>query len=84
LTNYQKSSPNHDPGDLTVIAGLARPIKVHGQGYNAEISAGSLLPAQSRRVASLLLSNPDDAAWRHAIETESSLIRFPNREICLA
>jgi len=31
------------------------------------------MPAESRRVATLMLSNPDDAAWRHAIETENIL-----------
>lgn len=41
--------------------------------YNAEISAGSLLPLESRRIATLLLSDPDDATWRHAIETENIL-----------
>lgn len=41
--------------------------------YNAEISAGSLLPLESRRVATLLLSNPDLAEWQHAIETENIL-----------
>lgn len=41
--------------------------------YNAEISAGSLLLLESRRVATLLLSNPDDLAWLHAIEVENIL-----------
>jgi hypothetical protein len=41
--------------------------------YNAEISAGSLLPLESRRIAALLLSNPDAAAWQHAIEVENIL-----------
>lgn len=41
--------------------------------YNAEISAGSLLPLESRRIATLLLSDPDPAAWQHAIETENIL-----------
>ena len=41
--------------------------------YNAEISAGSLLPLESRRIAALLLTDPDDAAWRHAIEVENIL-----------
>lgn len=31
------------------------------------------MPAESRRLATLLLSNPDDAAWLHAIETENIL-----------
>ena len=41
--------------------------------YNAEISAGSLLPLESRRIAALLLTRPDPAAWLHAIETENIL-----------
>ena len=41
--------------------------------YNAEISAGSLLPLESRRIATLLLTNPDPAAWQHAIEVENIL-----------
>lgn len=41
--------------------------------YNAEISAGSLLTLESRRVATLLLSNPDPVAWQHAIEVENIL-----------
>lgn len=41
--------------------------------YNAEISAGSLLPLESRRIAALLLLAPDQAAWLHAIETENIL-----------
>ncbi|MDY7573077.1 DUF1819 family protein [Actimicrobium sp. CCI2.3] len=41
--------------------------------YNAEISAGSLFPLESRRIATLLLSSPDQATWHHAIETENIL-----------
>lgn len=41
--------------------------------FNAEISAGSLLPLESRRVAKLLLTLPDEAAWQHAIEVENIL-----------
>ncbi len=41
--------------------------------YNAEISAGSLLPLESRRIATLLLSGPDSSEWLHAIETENIL-----------
>lgn len=41
--------------------------------YNAEISAGSLMPLESRRIAALLLTNPDAAAWKHAIEVENIL-----------
>lgn len=41
--------------------------------FNAEISAGSLLPLESRRIALLLLSEPDEAAWQHAIEIDNIL-----------
>lgn len=41
--------------------------------YNAEISAGSLLPVESRRIATLLLTSPDPAAWQQAIEVENIL-----------
>ena len=41
--------------------------------YNAEISAGSLMPLESKRVAALLLSRPDEAAWVNAIEVENIL-----------
>lgn len=41
--------------------------------YNAEISAGSLLPLESRRVAALLLTQPDDAAFAHAVEVDNIL-----------
>lgn len=41
--------------------------------YNAEISAGSLLPLESRRIAKLLLSDVNQAGWRYAIETENIL-----------
>lgn len=45
--------------------------------YNAKISAGSLLPLESRRIAQLLLVSPDAAAWLHAIETENLLQKKP-------
>lgn len=41
--------------------------------FNAEISAGSLLPLESRRLAKLLLSKPDEASWQHAIEIDNIL-----------
>lgn len=41
--------------------------------YNAEISAGSLMPLESKRVAALMLTNPDDSAWREAIEVQNIL-----------
>ncbi len=36
--------------------------------YKAEIAAGSLMPTESRRIAALLLTHPDEATWQHAIE----------------
>jgi hypothetical protein len=41
--------------------------------YNAEISAGSLMLMESRRIATLLLTNPSDAEWEHAIKVENIL-----------
>ncbi|MBP1152764.1 DUF1819 family protein [Methylocaldum sp. RMAD-M] len=41
--------------------------------YNAEISAGSLMLPESRRVAALLLSNPTDEQWAHALRVENLL-----------
>lgn len=41
--------------------------------YNAEISAGSLMPAESRRVAALMLTHPDEAVWQRTIEVENIL-----------
>lgn len=41
--------------------------------YNAEISAGSLMPLESKRIAALLLTRPDDSAWHHAIEIDNIL-----------
>lgn len=41
--------------------------------YNAEISAGSLMPLESRRLAKLLLANPDESAWIQAVEIENIL-----------
>lgn len=41
--------------------------------YNAEISAGSLLLLESKRVAALMLTTPDETAWRHAIEVDNIL-----------
>lgn len=41
--------------------------------YNAEISAGSLLLLESKRLAALLLTEPEDAAWWHAVEVENIL-----------
>ena len=41
--------------------------------YNAEISAGSLMPLESRRIAAFLLTNPDDNALRRALIEENLL-----------
>ena len=41
--------------------------------YNAEISAGSLMPLESKRIAALLLTQPDETAWRQAIEIDNIL-----------
>ena len=41
--------------------------------YNTELSRGSLLTLESKRLASLMLSKPDAAAWKHAIEVDNIL-----------
>jgi len=41
--------------------------------YNAEISAGSLMPLESRRIAVFLLTHPDDNAWRQALIDDNIL-----------
>ena len=41
--------------------------------YNTEISRGSLLPLESKRIATLLLTEPDAASWKRAIEVENIL-----------
>lgn len=41
--------------------------------YNAEISAGSLMPQESRRIAALLLTNPSAAAWDAALKEDNFL-----------
>lgn len=41
--------------------------------YNAEISAGSLMPLESKRIAALLLSQPSETAWFEAIELKNIL-----------
>lgn len=45
--------------------------------YNAEISAGSLLPSESRRLARLLLNRPTDAEWDAAIVVDNVLQKRP-------
>lgn len=41
--------------------------------FNAEISAGSLMVLESRRVASLMLSEPDEQTWTQRIEVDNIL-----------
>jgi len=41
--------------------------------YNAEISAGSLMLAESRRIAALLLTHPSADEWDHALKIENIL-----------
>ena len=42
-------------------------------GYHADLSAGSLMLPESRRVAGLLLRGPSEAEWDHAIRVENIL-----------
>lgn len=41
--------------------------------YNAEISAGSLMPQESRRIAALLLTHPTPEAWGAALKADNFL-----------
>ena len=41
--------------------------------YNAEISAGSLMLPESRRVAKLLLGHPTKEAWLEALKRDNIL-----------
>ena len=41
--------------------------------YNAEISAGSLMLPESRRVARFILTQPDRATWFDTLRTENIL-----------
>jgi hypothetical protein len=45
--------------------------------YNAEISAGSLLVAESRKLAGLMLGSPTPAQWDAAIKQDNILQRTP-------
>jgi len=45
--------------------------------YNAEISAGSLLVPESRRIAELMLSEPSAEAWEAAIVRDNILQKKP-------
>lgn len=46
--------------------------------YNAEISAGSLMPTESRRIAELLLTNPTEEQWDAALKDENLLQKKPS------
>jgi hypothetical protein len=41
--------------------------------YKAEISAGSLMPLESRRLAAFLLTKPNESAWKKALVEENIL-----------
>lgn len=41
--------------------------------YNTELSRGSLMTLESKRIAALLLTKPDEAEWKKAIEKENIL-----------
>jgi hypothetical protein len=45
--------------------------------YNAEISAGSLMLPESRRIARLLLQHPTEAQWDAALKDENLLQKKP-------
>jgi len=45
--------------------------------YNAEISAGSLMLPESRRIARLLLEDPTKERWVHALKYENILQKNP-------
>ena len=46
--------------------------------YNAEISAGSLMLVESRRIAKLLLGHPTSAQWDAALKDENLLQKKPS------
>lgn len=41
--------------------------------YNAQISAGSLMVPESRRIARFMLTHPDNATWFETLKTENIL-----------
>jgi len=41
--------------------------------YNTEVSRGSLMPLESKRIAALLLTEPDAFKWKQAIEVDNIL-----------
>ncbi|MEM5290512.1 DUF1819 family protein [Paraburkholderia sabiae] len=62
-------------------AGPRRPSGLIGRFalglYNAEISAGSLMIPESRRIATLLLSQPSAERWEAALNDENLLQKKP-------
>jgi hypothetical protein len=42
-------------------------------GYKAEISAGALMPLESRRLAAFLLNSPNEQQWKQALIEENIL-----------
>lgn len=45
--------------------------------YNAEISAGSMMLPESRRIARLMLDSPSHEHWLHALKVENILQKSP-------
>jgi Putative inner membrane protein (DUF1819) len=41
--------------------------------YNAELSAGSLMPLESRRIAAFLLTHPDEKKWKRTLIEDNLL-----------
>jgi hypothetical protein len=48
-------------------------VKQNSIIYKAEISAGSLMPLESRRLAAFLLTEPDEIVWKRALVEENIL-----------
>lgn len=75
--------PSEDPltkahnGNSELKAVLHTATVVAGSLYNAEISAGSLLLPESRRIAHLLLQRPTDEEWNQAIRENNLLQKKP-------
>ena len=49
--------------------------------YNAEISAGSLMLLESRKIAALLITNPNDAEWEGGPYREKIVVDWRARLI---
>jgi hypothetical protein len=43
--------------------------------YHADISAGSLMLPESRRIAAFMLTSPDESDWRRAFSLEENLLQ---------